>query len=485
MQITELVIIISYILILILIGRYARKITSSSSDFIVAGRKMGTVAVTASIVGLWLGGMSTVGTAEKAYNNGYFPIWFNISISIGMMIFAFTVAKLYRRYQISTIGELIEKLYNKKAARYVSYAFLIAAIILSALQLQAIGSISSQLFSIDFNKAIIVSGLVVLIYVYDGGMKSLALTNILHVGLLLSTIIIAFIIVLISAGGFDNIFSTLTDKFVSEGKTLSEATHMTANYINPFAGGYGKVLAWLVAGIFAVFATQAAIQPVFGAKDENTAKRSAVISSFLIAPLGILVATMGIAVRSGIFGILEGDKATEALPFLLMKTNLFPDWFAGLVAAGILAAILSTLAPTMFAASTIIVRDLLAIETDDGKNLKKARKFTFIIGIIIIPLAILMSGQLLETAYLTYGIRSSGAIIIISGLVFVSKSKKSLLPPLSAILAIAFATIGIIIYVVFQDYITPVIGFSPDKVYISTFFTIFGLVLGKLTYRKI
>jgi SSS family solute:Na+ symporter len=514
MHLTQLLVIVGYFVLLAVVGKIVKKYAAkdSSADFLIAGRNMGLILVTVTVVGEWLGGMSTIGTSEKAFNSGFFPLWYNVSTAVGMFLFGLTIAKVYRENNVHTVGEMLEKLYSKKVRIVASLAFVVAFVILSYLQLQAIGSLVSQLFGdilrsfsgllegfvgfesllfSPYSIAIIISGIFVIFYVYEGGMKSIAFTNLMHIILLFSTIIVVFILVLVRVGGFDGLFANLNNQFVAEGMTGKEAASKVASFKNPFSLGIGKMVAWLLGGILAGFASQASIQPVFAAKDINTAKRGAMLSAVLIAPLGILVSTLGMAVRSGVVGNLDKlVSAKEAFPFLLMNADFIPGWLSGLAAAGILAAILSTVAPVMFAVSTILVKDFYHLiinkNATDKELLKISRMMTITVGVISIPMAIFIRGGILEAAYITYGIRGAAAIVVLLGIYFgYKKVEGTWVTPEAAITAIIVSTIGILLFVLNRDAITNLIGFEISKVYVALVLSLLSvLIVTPLTKKK-
>jgi SSS family solute:Na+ symporter len=507
MQVVQLTVIILYFVLLAVVGKIAKKYAKSSSDFLIAGRNMGVVLVTVSIVGEWLGGMSTIGTSEKAFNTGFFPMWYNISTAVGMFLFGMIIASVYRKNDVHTVGEMLQKYYNRNVRIVASLAFVVAFVILSYLQLQAIGTLVKQLFGsllqnisgvlqsatglyqvfAPYSLAIIIAGIFVIFYVYEGGMKSIALTNLMHIVLLFSTIIIVFIVVLSKVGGYSGLFGLLQNKFVSEGMTAPDAAATVASFKNPFSQGFGEMAAWLLGGILAGFASQASIQPVFAARNISVAKKSALLSALFIAPLGILVSTMGMAVRSGAFGQLKNAK--EALPFLLMSDGFLPSWLSGLAAAGILAAILSTVAPVMFAVSTILVKDFYHLminkEASDQQLMKASKLLTIFVGLVTIPMAIFIPGGILETAYITYGIRGAAAIVVLFGVFAISKKTgKSIVTPNAATAAIIAATVGILVFVWTKHYIFRFFGFTFDKVYVSIVVTLVTLFFVTLFSRK-
>ena len=111
-----LFIVISYIVILFLISFWAEKRSRGGVDnFVLAGRQLTTPLVTVSIVGLAIGGASTIGVAEQAYRVGLSAGWYTAAWGIGAITMGLLVAKKYRELRISTIPELLARYYDRKA----------------------------------------------------------------------------------------------------------------------------------------------------------------------------------------------------------------------------------------------------------------------------------------------------------------------------------------------------------------------------------
>ncbi|MCP4216103.1 MAG: sodium:solute symporter family protein [bacterium] len=466
----QLIIISIYFGLLLLAGWLTKKYTKTSTDYLIAGRNLGVTLCTVSIIGEWLGGMSTVGTAEKAYATGFFPIWYNISTAVGMALFGFLLAAVYRKSNVHTVGEMMEKLYSRHVRIIVSFCFVTAFIILTYIQLQTVGGVAAQVLDVGYSTAVVISGVLIIIYVFFGGMRSIALTNLIHVILLYTTLVTIFIIVLVKMGGYGGLFEKLAE--------VLPLAKVEA-FKNPFSQGYGKVLSWILGGILAGFASQASIQPVFAARDIKTAKRSAYLSALFIAPVGILVSTLAMAVRTGYFGGLP-PTTKETLPYLLMNPDFLPPWLSGLAMAGILAAILSTVAPVMFAVSTILTRDIYFLvfntKASDKKLLHVSRGMVIVIGLAAIPPAIFLKGGILDTAYITYAIRGAAAIAVLLGVFRFPKLFPSP-TPLSVNVAMITATLASICFVIFKNHLTALLGFTVDKVYAAIFFTLFSIII--------
>ena len=72
----------------------------SSENYVLAGRKMTTPLIMVSIIGLAVGGASTIGVAEQAYTHGLSAGWYTAAWGIGAIIMGLTLAKKYRRMNI-------------------------------------------------------------------------------------------------------------------------------------------------------------------------------------------------------------------------------------------------------------------------------------------------------------------------------------------------------------------------------------------------
>ncbi|MCK5224529.1 sodium:solute symporter family protein [Candidatus Calescamantes bacterium] len=494
----QLFIIIAYFAFLIFLGWLAKSKAKTSSDFLLAGRSLGISLATVTIVGEWLGANSTIGTSEMAFRSGFSPLWYNVSTALGMVIFALTLSMVYRRNKVHTVGEMIEKIYNRKTRVVASFAFLIAFYILAFVQLRAIGSLLSPVLGLSPQWCTLIGGIVVTAYTVFGGIWAVSFTNMAHVILMYSTLIVAFTIGLIKVGGFSGLFELL-DGAIQARPELYQANATVETFKSPFGFGVFKAISWILGGMLAAFASQASIQPVFATKDIKTARNASLLSALFIAPLGLLVSTLGMIVATGKFGLPATAK--QALPHLFMNPDFMPPWLGGLAMAGILAAILSTISPVMLAISTIMTKDvyhlILHKEADDKKLLKVSQLVTLVVGLIVIPAAMFFKGYILDTSYISYAIRASGSVIVILGLLLIVKrqnDKFHFITPVAAKFAIVTASLASLGVVLFKISVVSTEGAAYwaqhyakniflDKIYVSLMLT-FVLALGISIFQK-
>ncbi|HDP55259.1 MAG TPA: hypothetical protein ENN24_06225, partial [Bacteroidetes bacterium] len=117
---------------------------------------------------------------------------------------------------------------------------------------------------------------------------------------------------------------------------------------------------------------------------------------------------------------LGAINAKMVLPTLMVIPEFIHPIMGGVALAGILAAILSTVGPVNFAVVTIATKDIyhgiINKSAVDKKIISTARKLVILVNLITIPLAIFSSGAILSMAYISYGIRAIGAIVIVLGI---------------------------------------------------------------------
>jgi solute:Na+ symporter, SSS family len=179
-------------------------------------------------------------------------------------------------------------------------------------------------------------------------------------------------------------------------------------------------------------AGQASIQPIFAARSAAIAKKAAILSSLIIAPFGIMVALLGLVAKTGKYfditttasplwdNTLQFINPKMVLPTLMVTPEFIHPILGGIALAGILAAILSTVGPVNFAVVTIATKDIyhgiINKAAVDQKLISTARKLVILVNLITIPLAIYSTGAILSMAYISYGIRAIGAIVIMLGI---------------------------------------------------------------------
>ncbi|MCI1945198.1 sodium:solute symporter family protein [Clostridium luticellarii] len=394
----SLIIIILYISMLFVISFFARKrALKGGESYTLAGRQLTTPLVTCSLIGLAIGGASTIGVAEQAYNIGMSAGWYNVAWGFGAIVMGISVAGKYREFNVSTVPELFGKFYDEKGRIICVVCQIIILLIIVSLQYIAGGSILSSLLPGVFTlkTGMIISACVFIGITFIGGMWSAGLCNMFNVPIKYAGIILCTILAVVSTGGFQNIKLHLPQNI---------------NYFSPVEGtGIWIILSWFLIMITQVMSMQGPVQLAFAAKDSRTARRGFIIAGLLMIPIGFLCAIIGIAAKTAFPDV----SATLALPKMILSLNPVA---AGLTLAALWAADVSTACNLLLGASTLFTQDIYKSfvnpKIDSEKLIVMNKIFVVLIGILTFMLALSMSG-ILKTISIGLSLCTSFTIVFL------------------------------------------------------------------------
>lgn len=376
----SLMIVIIYIFILFSISFIARKKASKGGEsYTLAGRNLNTPLVTCSLVGLAIGGASTIGVAEQAYSVGLSAGWYNVAWGLGAIVMGVVLAGRYREFNVSTVPELFGRFYDKKSRVMCVICQIVINLVVVSLQYIAGGAILSSLLPNVFTlkTGMIVSACVFISITFIGGMWSAGLCNLFNVPLKYMGVILCAILAVASRGGMQN---------------LSLQLPHNVPYFSFIKGtGFWVILSWILVMTTQAMSMQGPVQLTFASKDAKTARNGFIIGGLLMIPIGFLCALIGMAARTAFPGV----PATLALPKMILSLN---PLIAGLTLAALWAADVSSACSILLGSATLFSQDVykqFINPNSDDKNLLIINKLCVcILGVITFVLALSMGGIL-------------------------------------------------------------------------------------------
>jgi len=341
----QLTILVGYIVLLYAISWYATQLVKRGGggalNYLLAGRHFPTVVVATMITGLAVGGASTVGVAEGAYTQGLSAGWYNAAWGAGGIIVGLLVAEAFRRMEVRTIPEMMERMYGSSARLVSIVAQLLIMMVITSLQYVAGGAILAALLPsiFTFQQGVLLTALVFVGITLIGGYWAAGLANVINVILIYIGVVVALFFSFSNFGGFDAIASRLP---------------AGGSWFHPISGvGLSVVVAWMVVMITQTFSVQAISQIAFAAKDGRAARRGFIIGGIITLPAGFLCAFFGIIAAAQFPGL---KNAAMALPTLV--TQITP-LVGGLLLAALWAADISTAVGLLLGCSTLVTEDFL------------------------------------------------------------------------------------------------------------------------------
>lgn len=330
---------IAYLIMMLAIGVYAYKRTSSSSDYFLGGRTLGPWPAALSAGASDMSGWLLLGLPGYAYAAGLESLWLAGGLLVGTWLNWLICAKRLRTYSMTTddsltLPEFLSRRFNDKSKliQTISALFILLFFLFyTSSGLVAGGKLFETVFGLDYKVAVVIGTLCVVSYTLFGGFLAVAWTDLVQ-GLLMSA---ALMIVPIAAmqGGFGQLSSELV---AINPELMTLWTGMDGKPLSAIA--IISLVAWGL-GYFGQPHILARFQASRTNKDLTTARRIAVVWTALSMLGAVLVGLVGLLY---VTGSMPGEAIDGEKVFMLLVNAIFHPVVAGILLAAILAAIMST-----------------------------------------------------------------------------------------------------------------------------------------------
>lgn len=414
----NLAIVVVYLLAMLGFGFWGRSRTQNSSDYLVAGRRLGTFLYTGTMAAVVLGSASTVGGVGLGYQMGLSGMWLVVAIGVGVLLLSLLFAGTIAKLRVYTVSDMLELRYGSRAAAGASsIVMMLYTIFLSVTSTGAYATVLRVLLGWESWQCILVGGAVVLIYSVIGGMWSITLAD--QVQFIIKTIGIFALMLpftLSRAGGFSGIEQHMGDP----------AFNLIGD--ESFGATPEKIVTWFVVFTFGVLIGQDIWQRVFTARTPKVARLGGTLAGVYCILYGVAGALIGMGAHA-VLG--DGIKAKDDV-YAEVANRILPVGVGGLVLAAAVAAMMSTASGALIAAATVARNDVVPFLTGRAKNtgaqdphgdahVQRNRAFVLGLGVLVVAIAagmsLLSTGGDLILACLTiaYDILVGGLLVAILG----------------------------------------------------------------------
>tara|TARA_R110002051_G_scaffold255120_6_gene314273 strand:+ start:8123 stop:9742 length:1620 start_codon:yes stop_codon:yes gene_type:complete len=381
-----------YFLLLVGIAVWViRKKEDNTEDYFLAGRNVGWFVVGASIFASNIGSEHVVGLAGTGASNKLPLLIYEIHAWVVLML-GWVFLPFYSRSGVFTMPEFLEKRFDARS-RWVLSIFSIVAYVLTKISvtIYAGGVVVSALLGIDFWTGAIATVVLTGIYTVLGGMRAVVYTETLQAILLVIGAAVLTFIGLDKVGGWGSMVETLGPEYFNMWRPATD----------PDFPWPSLFITSTIVGIWYWCTDQYIVQRTLTAKNIKEGRRGTIFGALLkLLPVFLFLIPGVIALTLKMRGELEWESADEAFPVLM--SNLLPSGLRGLVAAGLLAALMSSLASVFNSCSTLFTVDVYKKLRPNAPEKKLVRTgqiatvLVVIIGIIWIPIMANISGVLYE-----------------------------------------------------------------------------------------
>ncbi|MBN8730137.1 MAG: sodium:solute symporter [Acidobacteria bacterium] len=382
----DLAIVLLYLTAVVAAGYLSsRHASKSSSEYFLAGRSLGWVMIGSALFASNISTIHLVGLAASGYNEGL--VWGNFEwmATLTLILLSLVFAPFYYRSRIATLPEFLERRYCSGARGMLAFMGIIGALFIHiGMSLYAGAVVFDQFFGIDVVTSIVLVSFVTSIYTVAGGLRAVVVTEAIQTVLLLAGAVIVTVLAVLALPSH-GIHSIADLRLAVKPDQLSMLR--TDNSVG--LAWYSVLLGYPVLGIWYWCTDQTIVQRVLGAKTERDAQLGPLFAGLLkILPVFLMVlpGVLGYV----LFRDLIGSNSNQTLPVLILQ--LVPVGLRGLICAGVLAALMSTIASALNSCGTLVAVDIarrLRPDIDDRTEVRIGR----LSAVVVMLLAMVWSTQ--------------------------------------------------------------------------------------------
>jgi len=390
-ELLDWIVLVGYFVVLLGIAFWViRQKNKNTEDYFLAGRNVGWFVIGASIFASNIGSEHVVGLAGTgAAGNmplAHYELHAWIVLLLGWLFLPF-----YMRSGVFTMPEFLEKRFDARSRWFLSIFSILGYILTKvSVTIYAGGIVISNLLGFDFITSALLTVLITGLYTILGGMRAVVYTEAIQTVILIIGAFIITFVGLNAVGGW------------AELKMAAGSSHfnMWRPPSDPDFPWTGMLFGGTIVGIWYWCTDQYIVQRTLAAADIKIGRRGAIFGAYLkILPIFIFLVPGIIAYVLKEKGLLTYTKSDEVFPALVQY--LLPTGLRGLVAAGLMAALMSSLASVFNSSSTLFTVDIfkkLYPETPEKKLLNIGRVATGIVvvlGMLWIPIMEKIGGGVL------------------------------------------------------------------------------------------
>ena len=393
-----------YAIGIIAYGLYKGK-RDSSEEYFLGGRSMTWPIVGISLFAANISSSTLVGLAGDAYKTNVHVFNYEWLAVVVLIIFAMFFMPFYLKSRVYTMPEFLERRYDARSRYYFSFITLIGNVIIDTAAGLYVGMLVLKIVfpEMETYQIIVLLAVAAAAYTIPGGLSSVIHTEVIQAVLLIIGSCILTYYCYDAVGGWDALVSKLEgmqgtkpvmDKTPDEIFSLVRPIGSVDYEGNEFMSWRGLLFGAPILGFYFWANNQFMVQRVLSAKDLNHGRWGALFAGLLKLPV------LFIMVLPGVFAIVMfndldltglnyndcdnlADCPNMTYPVLLFK--LLPSGLLGLVLAGLLAAMMSSVSATFNSASTLITMDFIqkARPNMNGKQLVRVGQVATVVLVVL------------------------------------------------------------------------------------------------------
>lgn len=354
----DIAIIVIYMVGIMAIGIFAgyRKNTSSN-QFFLAGKSLRWPVIGAALFTANISTIHLVGLAADGYRIGFVVGNFEWMATFTLIVLGLIFVPFYLRSNITTLPEFLEKRYSPTPRMIMAVITVISALLIHiGISIYAGAMVFQYFFGVPVLWSVIGIAIVTATYTIIGGLRAIVVTDAIQAVLLLSGAIVLTLFAIFALP--DQGIHSLAEL---QAAVKTDQLNMLHSFRNPETGRLNEyswvsvLLGYPILGIWYWCTDQTIVQKTLGARSMRDGQLGAVFAG------GLKILPLFFMVLPGVLGyvlfqdIIESPNDT----LLVMIQELLPVGLKGLLAAGLLAAVMSTVESALNSTATVVAEDIV------------------------------------------------------------------------------------------------------------------------------
>jgi SSS family solute:Na+ symporter len=364
----------------------------TSAGYFLAGRNVGWFVIGASLFASNIGSEHLVGLAGAGASSGVVLGQYEVQASLILLILGWVFVPFYLKTGVFTMPEFLERRYSPSARWYLAVVSIVGYVLTKiSVTIAAGGIVFTSLMGLNFWTGAIIVVVATGVYTIFGGLRAVLYTDLFQAFVLIAGSAAVLFIGLEKLGGWESMASTAGSDMLSMWKPVTDPNFPWTGIL--FGAPIVAVWYWCT--------DQFIVQRVLSARNIDQARQGTLFAGFLKQlPLFLFVIPGVVAYSLAKRGDLVLEKPDAALPTLIGV--LLPVGFRGLVVAGLLAALMSSLSSVFNSCSTLVTIDIykkLVPRASERRLVLVGQISTAVLvglGLAWIPFMKYISGQLYE-----------------------------------------------------------------------------------------
>jgi SSS family solute:Na+ symporter len=365
------------------VGWGLRRLTRTSTDFFLSGRSLPAWITGLAFISANLGAQEVIGMGASGAKYGIMTSHFYWVGAIPAMVFVgLFMMPFYYGSRARSVPEYLRMRFDEKTRTLNAVSFAVMTVFSSGVSMYAMGKLFNLLLGWSFDVSILVAAVIVLCYVFLGGLTSAIYNEVLQFFLIVFGFIPLVAIGLYAIGGWDGLSARLAEVASARGFPAGAYTH-TWSYVNePSRNPIGVEWFGLVMGLgfvlsFGYWCTDfLVVQRAMAADSMSAARRTPLIAAvpkMLFPFLVILPGMIALSFGAGGEGLIPAKLGPADAPLVdatgavvldydlatpMMLVSLFPSGMLGLGLTALLASFMSGMAGNVTAFNTVWTYDI-------------------------------------------------------------------------------------------------------------------------------